>query len=163
MFAKKWWKWEHFWGGGRELRAPLNPNTFSSFLTSMQKEVFRIWSFIRKNRIPYFSFPRHMYLVDFIFCWDCNLIIHLSGSKEGRQGRAPSGSNYFHFRAVFWGKIDQNNRLALPPLQLASLPLGYPGSAAGHTMCTDFKYDAPWIQFLKCHNYLLILINKISN
>ena len=36
------------------------------------------------------------------------------------------GPSFFHFHAVV-GKIDQNNGLAPPPLQLAPLPLGNPG------------------------------------
>ena len=47
---------------------------------------------------------------------------------RGCQGRPPPGPNFFDFHAVF-GENCQNNRLALPPLQLAHPPLGNPGSA----------------------------------
>ena len=45
--------------------------------------------------------------------------------------RAPLSVQFFFIFMQFSGKIDQNNRLAPPPLGLAPRPLGNPGSATG--------------------------------
>ena len=71
---------------------------------------------------------KRRHLVFTCFYW---LIVALADLRGGgHQGRAPSplSPNFFNFMQ-FWGKIGKNNRLAPPPLQLAHLLLGNPGSA----------------------------------
>ena len=73
----------------------------------------------------------HLIMVDLM--WNIHSrfgILSALADPRGRQGRAPpSGSNFFFIFMQFLGKIDQNNRLAPPPLRLAPPPLENPGSA----------------------------------
>ena len=57
-----------------------------------------------------------------------NLTQFIGGSKWGRQGRAPRGSKFFHFHAVFSKKFAK----IIPIWELAHPPGENPESATAH-------------------------------
>ena len=71
---------------------------------------------------------------------------------EGRQGRDPLSVQFFSFSCSFQEKIDQDNRLAPPPLGLAPPPLTNPGSATVSHLEPPSDPSIAYIVFL--HNYI---------